>query len=267
MDLCCQKCQKRKQGYHFCCSCGWVAIMGKYVWCNVPSSWKQPHHLLCLFLDLYSSPHQFTSKSSPLQLPCSLPSHITWDQLKTRGIEEVQWQFSPNPPSGDRSNGQKQKLFSLSLDTLQWEPEHSLKTVRVADVTKGNLSLTKRQGKDGGDYECIVKFKGGVTLTRTVHVDVLRSKSKRAFTSLALTSILCALVPQCPGFTFWCPVSLFLIMVHKRLETVWQWTVQYLPPLCLCSFVPCSCFHLAAAEFIQVSLVSCVSNSVANAFV
>ncbi|XP_055359083.1 CD4-1 molecule isoform X2 [Betta splendens] len=120
------------------------------------------------------SSYQFTSKSSGLTIPCSLPSHVTWDQLKEKGLEEVQWLFSPKPP-GDLSNGPKLKLYSLSLETLQWEAVQPRELDAGTDVSKGDLSLSKRKGKekDAGDYECMMKFKT-LTLKTSVHVEVLR---------------------------------------------------------------------------------------------
>ncbi|CAB1456299.1 unnamed protein product [Pleuronectes platessa] len=45
--------------------------------------------------------------------------------------------------------------------------------------TKGNLELTRKLGRvdDRGDYVCTMKFKNGLTLNRTVHVEVLQIAS------------------------------------------------------------------------------------------
>lgn len=165
---------------------GELLSMGTYVliYSNVPSSWRRPQHYLCFlpYLDLSppSSLPQYTSKSSPLTIPCSILPQITWDQIKTKGIQEVEWQFFPKLSSGVVS-GDPQKLFSLSLDTLQWKADHLTELNPVPTVNNGNLSLTKRQGRenDRGDYVCIMKFNNGVTLNRTVHVELLQSKSKQ----------------------------------------------------------------------------------------
>ncbi|XP_008293846.1 CD4-1 molecule isoform X2 [Stegastes partitus] len=119
--------------------------------------------------------HKYTSTSSSLSIPCSILSNI-WEQLKTKDIEEVKWDFFPQAFSGPVSRD-GQKLFSLSLeDPLTWKKDQNRGLSPAPDVKNGNLSLTRIRGKenDRGSYECSIKFKGGKILKRTVHVDVLQ---------------------------------------------------------------------------------------------
>ncbi|XP_078108708.1 CD4-1 molecule [Sander vitreus] len=127
-------------------------------------------------MDLSPAPlsPQYTSKSRPLTIPCSLPPYISWDQIKAKGIQEVHWQFIPEPGSSP------QRLFSLSLeDPLTWQPEQTRGLRPVQDPKKMNLSLTRNRGseEDRGDYVCALKFKNDVSLNRTVHVKVLQITS------------------------------------------------------------------------------------------
>ncbi|XP_035498050.1 CD4-1 molecule [Scophthalmus maximus] len=124
---------------------------------------------------------QYTSKSSPITVPCSISPHITWQQIKDKGIQEVHWQFFPKPSSG-LSAGDPQRLFSLSLgDPLSWIPDAHRELRPAQDPKTGNLALTRKQGReeDRGDYVCTMKFKNGVTMNRTVHVEVLQIVSSR----------------------------------------------------------------------------------------
>ncbi|XP_068591532.1 CD4-1 molecule isoform X2 [Cebidichthys violaceus] len=124
-------------------------------------------------LDLSPAPlhPQYTSKSWPLTVPCSIPAHISWDQLKAKDIQDVRWHFVPE------SGFSPQSLFSLSLaDPLTWKADQDRGLRPVTDPKKKNLSLTRNRGteEDEGDYVCALGFKNGVTLNRTVHVKVLQ---------------------------------------------------------------------------------------------
>ncbi|XP_022074009.2 CD4-1 molecule [Acanthochromis polyacanthus] len=118
---------------------------------------------------------QYTSASSSLRIPCSFPSHVTWEEIKKKGINKIQWSFSPTPSSSVLSDGEK--LFSLSPKTsLTWQVDHDKGLKIVQDVTKGNLALTRNRGKeeDRGHYTCAMEFVNGPTLKRTVRVEVLQ---------------------------------------------------------------------------------------------
>lgn len=147
-----------------------------FVESQVPSSWRQPYCYLSFSLYLDLSPSlshpQYTSQNETLTIPCSLPSYVTWEQIKTKGLQEVHWQFFPKTSSGS----DPQKLFSLSLDPLQWKEVQPKGLNPVLDVSKGIFSLTRSKGKpdDRGDYVCTFEFENGKTLTRTVHVEVLQ---------------------------------------------------------------------------------------------
>ncbi|KAF1388113.1 hypothetical protein PFLUV_G00086860 [Perca fluviatilis] len=116
----------------------------------------------------------YTSKSSkPLTVPCSIPPHISWDQIKAKDIQEVHWEFIPEPDSSP------ERLFNLSLeDPLTWQPKQNRGLRPVKDPKEMDLSLIRNQGsEDKGDYVCTLKFKNGVSLNRTVHVKVLQFTS------------------------------------------------------------------------------------------
>ncbi|XP_018527926.1 CD4-1 molecule [Lates calcarifer] len=118
---------------------------------------------------------QYTSNSSRITIPCSFAPDITWEHFKAKDIQEVYWQFSPKIPSGVISGG-PQRLFTLSLqDSMKWNVNQHT-DLKTQDPKKGDLSLTRKLGKeeDRGDYECIMKFKGGKILNRTVRVEVLQ---------------------------------------------------------------------------------------------
>ncbi|XP_019948709.1 T-cell surface glycoprotein CD4 [Paralichthys olivaceus] len=129
-------------------------------------------------IDLSPAPSlpQYTSTSSPITIPCSIPTQISWLQIKAKGVQEVHWQFFPETSSGLDSDG-AQRLFSLSLkDTLSWTREQDRELSPAQDPKTGNLDLTRKLGRveDGGDYVCTMKFENGVTLNRTIHVQVLQ---------------------------------------------------------------------------------------------
>uniref|UniRef100_UPI0037E805B9 CD4-1 molecule n=1 Tax=Semicossyphus pulcher TaxID=241346 RepID=UPI0037E805B9 len=122
---------------------------------------------------------QYTSKSTPLTVPCSIPAHISWDHLKAAGLQEVNWHFYPKPGSNLISND-PQRLFFLSLeDPPTWKKDQDRQLTPVPDVKKGRLSLTRKQGReeDGGDYNCSMKLRRGLTVSRMVHVKVLQITS------------------------------------------------------------------------------------------
>lgn len=124
--------------------------------------------------------HQYTSTVSPLTIPCSLIPGVTWDQVKKKEIEEVQWHFAPKLSSGTFSDN-PEHLFSLDLEKLTWKKvQDNVKGLSpVYNIKIGNLSLTKSKATvgDRGRYTCSMKFKNDRTLKTTVDVVVLESKS------------------------------------------------------------------------------------------
>lgn len=117
---------------------------------------------------------QYTSESMPLTIPCSFAPRVSWEQLKARGVQEIYWQFFPKSSSGH----EPQKLYVLSMENTQmWNNTGKNKELKpVPGLQSGNLSLTKKRGRmeDQGEYVCIMKFKNGATLNRTVRVEMLR---------------------------------------------------------------------------------------------
>ncbi|CAI5663764.1 unnamed protein product [Oreochromis niloticus] len=120
--------------------------------------------------------HQYTSTVSPLTIPCSLIPGVTWEQVKKKGIEEVQWHFAPKLSSGTFSDN-PEHLFSLDLEKLTWKKvQDNVKGLSpVYNIKTGNLSLTKSKATvgDRGRYTCSMKFKNDRTLKTTVDVVVL----------------------------------------------------------------------------------------------
>lgn len=119
----------------------------------------------------------YTSTSSPLAVPCSVPAHVSWEQIKSLGLREGHWQFLP------RSNlapAEPQRLFTLSLEEpVSWKPHQTRGLTPASDFKNRNLSLSRALGRadDGGDYVCTLTFESGVTLNTTVRVNVLEGKS------------------------------------------------------------------------------------------
>lgn len=65
-------------------------------------------------------------------------------------------------------------------EPLSWKPDQSRGLTPVSDFKNWNLSLGRKKGEDGdgGDYVCTLTFENGATLSRTVSVHVLESKSR-----------------------------------------------------------------------------------------
>ncbi|XP_034077468.1 CD4-1 molecule isoform X2 [Gymnodraco acuticeps] len=114
---------------------------------------------------------QYTSTSNPLSLPCSLPPHISWEQIKAKGFRELHWSFIPSTVSAP------QRLFSLSAEEpLTWKPDQHKGLQPGTNLEKGDLSLRRNRGieEDTGEYICALEFENGVTLKRSVHVKLLQ---------------------------------------------------------------------------------------------
>ncbi|XP_072250086.1 CD4-1 molecule [Leuresthes tenuis] len=114
---------------------------------------------------------QYTSTSSPLNIPCSIPSDIPWDQIK-QNIKDVQWHFIAK----ESSSQNPQKLFSFSPgDSPNWKTDQD-RALKHNENQKGNFSLFRKKGKedDRGEYTCVLTFKNGKTVTSHIEVDVLQ---------------------------------------------------------------------------------------------
>lgn len=121
---------------------------------------------------------EYTSTSSPLAVPCSITTQAPWDQIKSLGLREGHWQFFPRSTS-DRVSPDAQRLFTLSLEESVWKAKQTRGLTPVKDLKNRDLSLSRTLGRadDRGDYVCTLKFESGVTLSTTVRVNVLESKS------------------------------------------------------------------------------------------
>ncbi|XP_063734408.1 CD4-1 molecule isoform X2 [Eleginops maclovinus] len=142
--------------------------------CVVTSDGKESRsNVSVTVLDLSPAlPHpQYTSKSWPLLVPCSLLPHVSWEQIKAKGFRELHWHFIPATGSS------RQRLFSLSVgDPLTWKKDQGKTLLPNSDPQKGNLSLSRKLGTEGdaGEYICALEFENGVTLQRSVHVQLLQ---------------------------------------------------------------------------------------------
>nr|ABU95653.1 CD4-4a protein [Tetraodon nigroviridis] len=157
---------------------GEVKVSGRHSgqWTCMVTLGQRTHraHVSVTVVDLDSPPLQYTSKSSPLSIPCSIPAHVSWEQIKALGLQEGHWHFFPRSAS-DLLSSEAQRLFSLSLDPVAWQSDQTRGLSSSPDLKNRNLSLGRRKGDDGdrGDYVCSLKFDNGLTLSRTVRVDVL----------------------------------------------------------------------------------------------
>ncbi|XP_056902003.1 CD4-1 molecule isoform X1 [Takifugu flavidus] len=125
-------------------------------------------------VDLYSPPMAYTSTSSPLAVPCSVPK-ASWEQIKSLGLREGHWQFFPRSKS-NLVSADAQRLFTLSLEEpVSWKANQTRGLTPVSDFKTPNLSLGRTLGRadDRGDYVCTLKFESGPPLSRTVQVNVL----------------------------------------------------------------------------------------------
>ncbi|KAJ0066358.1 hypothetical protein NL108_011164 [Boleophthalmus pectinirostris] len=114
----------------------------------------------------------YTSTSSPLSIPCSLSPSNSWEEVKSKGVLEVGWNFCP--PNLQRN---KSSLHSLSLETKPSWKRHTERAPRPKlNPSTGDLSLGRNVGReeDAGAYECFLKFQHGGIVNRTVRVEVLQ---------------------------------------------------------------------------------------------
>uniref|UniRef100_A0A3B4YUG3 CD4-1 molecule n=1 Tax=Seriola lalandi dorsalis TaxID=1841481 RepID=A0A3B4YUG3_SERLL len=129
-------------------------------------------------VDLSPAPSdpKYTSKSKTLNIPCSFAPHVSWEHVKARDVQEIYWQFSPDPSSGLVSKD-TQKLYFLNLNDSLWKNTGQHRELRpVQNLKNGDLSLSRKQGReeDRGNYVCNMKFKSGAILNRAVRVEVLQ---------------------------------------------------------------------------------------------
>lgn len=133
---------------------------------------------------------EYTSTSSPLAVPCSV-SKVRWEQIKSLGLREGHWQFFPASTS-HLVSAEAQRLFTLSLEEpVSWKPNQTRGLTPVPEFKNQNLSLRRTLGRadDRGDYMCTLKFDSGVTLSTTVGVEVLESKSVQTGLSAPLNRL------------------------------------------------------------------------------
>lgn len=134
---------------------------------------------------------EYTSTSSPLAVPCSIPAQASWEQIKTLGLREGHWQFFPRSTS-NLVSADAQRLFTLSLEEqVSWKGIQTRGLTPVSDFKNRNLALSRTLGRadDRGDYVCTLKFESGVTLNTTVRVNVLESKSVQTVLSAPLNRL------------------------------------------------------------------------------
>lgn len=131
-------------------------------------------------------------------------------------------------------------------DPASWKVEHDRGLTPFSDFKRGNLSVTRNRGRedDRGDYVCSLKFKKGVNLNSTLHVNVLQSKLKKTppiffLASAALNSVFMFLIPS---FIFF-DVG-FLCSLLNVIHAGGKRPVVF---LCLCFIT--ECVRASAAQF------------------
>ncbi|KAG7469357.1 hypothetical protein MATL_G00128200 [Megalops atlanticus] len=119
------------------------------------------------------------SSTSPLLLPCSLHSRLESSHLSGFIPQSGHWSFTPF--SADRAQeGTRapQQFLSLSQGTpLRWLDNQVNQSALGEGPTYRNFSIVKNIGEEGGIYTCTLEFKGGVKLSWSVRVEVLRVES------------------------------------------------------------------------------------------
>ncbi|KAJ8289872.1 hypothetical protein GJAV_G00006270 [Gymnothorax javanicus] len=140
-----------------------------------------------------SSPHPIYpvqgSSTPSLLLPCSLHTRFNSLSLEMAGFEEGHWSFTPfSWDVTPEEPGGPQKILSLSLHPkLHWETLQGQRvngTALDTDSSRTNLSILRNVGERGGTYTCTLDFKGGVTLSRSMSVEVLRIESSQGNSAL-----------------------------------------------------------------------------------
>ncbi|XP_075897115.1 CD4-1 molecule isoform X2 [Nelusetta ayraudi] len=124
-----------------------------------------------------ASDDQYTSNVLPLAIPCSISTHIPWEQIKAMGVQGGSWDFFPKTDSGLLSVA-PQRIFTLSLgESARWQAgDVDTGLISTSDFKMGDLSLTRSRGREGdaGNYVCRLEFNRGRSLEKTVRVHVLQ---------------------------------------------------------------------------------------------
>ncbi|XP_030606293.1 CD4-1 molecule [Archocentrus centrarchus] len=125
------------------------------------------------------SSHQYAAADTLFTIPCSINSGVTWEQILTKELEEVWWDFVPKLSSGAVSVD-RERLFNFNVEKRSLTPVHKRGMKFAVSNKKENLSLTIKKGsvEDRGCYNCSMKFKNGRTLSNTVDLDVLQITSQ-----------------------------------------------------------------------------------------
>ncbi|XP_036394088.1 CD4-1 molecule isoform X2 [Megalops cyprinoides] len=129
----------------------------------------------------------YTSRSftSPLLLPCALHSCLESSHLSRFKPQNGQWSFTPfSVDPAQEGRGAPPPFLSLSKGSpLQWLDSQG-SWVNQSALGEGleycNFSIVKHIGEEGGIYTCTLGFEGGVTLSRSVQVEVLRVESSHS---------------------------------------------------------------------------------------
>ncbi|XP_061092273.1 CD4-1 molecule isoform X2 [Conger conger] len=137
--------------------------------------------LFATVVDISPSPPQplytsLSSSSPSLLLPCSLHTRFDSSTLGSVGLKAGHWSFAPFP--WDAAPEGPQKLLDLSLGPrLRWVTPSGQRlngTALETDADRTNLSISRKVEEGGGLYTCTLEFNSGVTLSRTLRVEVLR---------------------------------------------------------------------------------------------
>ncbi|XP_063055898.1 CD4-1 molecule [Engraulis encrasicolus] len=131
-----------------------------------------------------SEPIYTSSSSKHPQLPCSLCSAVKWQELQRLGLRGGNWTHVPAPDmeAVPRAGGASRLVVASLLSpgaSPQWHIPAGSKVDGSAlqKAKPGNdLSLVKTAVtvKDRGTYTCALGFDKGVTLERSVKVEVLQ---------------------------------------------------------------------------------------------
>ncbi|XP_035248809.1 CD4-1 molecule isoform X2 [Anguilla anguilla] len=136
-------------------------------------------------VDLSPSPPQplyppLGSLTPSLLLPCSLHTKFDASSLAKVGFRGGSWAFAPFSSDVEQV-GKGERLLLLSPQ-LRWETPQGQRvngTALETDTFGTNLSIARKVPENGGLYTCTLDFQGGVTLNRSLRVEVLRIVSSQ----------------------------------------------------------------------------------------